>query len=417
LVSIQPLPQMQGAICEWVPASSSTTLASAMQRETAASQSSAGASGDGTAKRNPLRVIKDAYPTYSAVAVDVVNNEVVLQDENLFQILVYDRMANTPPTASWTEPKRVIGGHHTKLEFNCALYVDPKTGDIFSVNNDTVDTMVIFDRNAKGDVPPTRELSTPHGTFGIAVDEAKQEMFLTVQHSSSVVVYAKGAAGEDAPLRHVQGNRTRLADPHGIALDTKNGLMFVANYGSSRELEMPAPRPGQTPPAPGAGMPRGRAKPGTGKVGTSSITVYPIDARGDVAPLRVIEGPKTQLNWPAGMMLDEDRGELYVANDAGDSVLVFRTDASGDAAPIRMLKGPRTGVKNPTSITLDKKNNELWVANFGNHTATVFRLSANGDVAPLRTIRSGPLGQPTLMIGNPGSVAYDTKREEILVPN
>jgi 6-phosphogluconolactonase (cycloisomerase 2 family) len=98
-------------------------------------------------------------------------------------------------------------------------------------------------------------------------------------------------------------------------------------------------------------------------------------------------------------------------------VLVFRTDASGDAAPIRMLKGPRTGVKNPTSITLDKKNNELWVANFGNHTATVFRLSANGDVAPLRTIRSGPLGQPTLMIGNPGSVAYDTKREEILVPN
>jgi hypothetical protein len=35
----------------------------------------------------------------------------------------------------------------------------------------------------------------------------------------------------------------------------------------------------------------------------------------------------------------------------------------------------------------------------------------------LRTIRSGPVGEPALMIGNPGGLAYDTKREEILVPN
>jgi DNA-binding beta-propeller fold protein YncE len=117
------------------------------------------------------------------------------------------------------------------------------------------------------------------------------------------------------------------------------------------------------------------------------------------------------------MAVDSDRGELFVANDAADEILVFSTDASGDVAPIRVLKGPRTGVKNPTGLVLDKKNNELWVTNFGNHTATVFRLTAAGDTPPLRTIRGAPLSAPSLMIGNPGSVAYDSKREQILVPN
>ncbi len=32
-------------------------------------------------------------------------------------------------------------------------------------------------------------------------------------------------------------------------------------------------------------------------------------------------------------------------------------------------------------------------------------------------IRSAPAGKMAQMIGNPGAVAYDSKREEILVPN
>ena len=74
-------------------------------------------------------------------------------------------------------------------------------------------------------------------------------------------------------------------------------------------------------------------------------------------------------------------------------------------------------MKNPTDVFVDAKNGELWVANFGNHTATVYKRTAEGDTPPLRTIRSAPLGSPSLMIGNPGALAYDTKREELLVPN
>jgi hypothetical protein len=81
------------------------------------------------------------------------------------------------------------------------------------------------------------------------------------------------------------------------------------------------------------------------------------------------------------------------------------------------LKGPKSLIKSPTGVFVDVKNNELWVANFGNHSATVYPRNANGDPTPLRVIRSAPAGKEALMIGNPGAISYDTKREEILAPN
>jgi DNA-binding beta-propeller fold protein YncE len=145
--------------------------------------------------------------------------------------------------------------------------------------------------------------------------------------------------------------------------------------------------------------------------------VYPLNAQGDTPPLRVIKGPKTQLNWATALALHPDRGELFVANDVGDSVAVFRMDAEGDAAPIRTLKGPRSLIKNPTSVAVDLKNNELWVSNFGNHSATVYPIDAKGDAPPLRVIRSAPVETQSPMLSNPHVAVFDTKRKEILVAN
>ena len=405
-----PSPAMGGEMCQWVPASAETTLMASLRTHAASAADEAGSAV--VADRAPARIIRDTYPTYSAVAVDTNSNEVYLLDENLFGFKVFDRLDNTPPTASFTEPKRMVGGKETKLEFNCGLYVDPVTGDIYSINNDTVDTMVVFPREARGNVVPQRELSTPHRTWGIAVDEQAQEIFITVEHPPEVVVYRKMAEGEEQPIRTLVGNQTQLEDAHGIAIDTKNGWMFVGNHGSAASYET-GDREGS-----GRRGRRGRRiADATGKFEPPSITVYPLKAEGDTAPLRIIEGPLTRLNWPAAMYLDEENGELYVANDADDSILVFRTTDSGNVAPTRMVRGSRTGIKNPTGIFVDFKNDELWVSNMGNHSATVFPRTANGNVAPLRTIRSAPLGKMALAIGNPGAVGYDSKREEILVPN
>jgi DNA-binding beta-propeller fold protein YncE len=217
---------------------------------------------------------------------------------------------------------------------------------------------------------------------------------LTVQHPPQVVVYHKYAEGEEKPLRILRGDRTQMKDAHGIALDIKNNEMFISNHGT-------------LPNEDGSG----------GTFDPPSITVFPLKASGDTPPLRVIEGPKTQMNWPALLYYDEAHGDLYVANDVDNSILVFKSTDSGDVAPTRVIKGPKTGLTNPTGLFLDPRNGELWVSNMGSHSASVFARTANGDVAPLRTIRSAPLGKTAQMIGNPGGVGYDSKREQILVPN
>lgn len=385
---------LDGEMCQWLPASASASL-SAMLALQEDHGHTVRPEDTGNSDREPVRKIRDTYPTYSAIAVNLQTNEVFLQDENLFGIKVFDRTLNTPPTAAFSEPKRSIaGGGVTKLEFNCGIYVDPRTGDIYSVTNDTIDTLTVFPYNAKGVIRPKRELYTPHGTFGISVDEDAQEMYMTVQHDNSVVVYPKLAAGEDKPKRELVGPKTQMEDPHGIAVDYKNKLLFVSNHGNGIVKSTDS-----------------------GKFEPPSITVYPLYAAGDTAPLRIIEGPKTRLNWPANMWVDGTRGELYVANDGDDSIVVFKSTDAGDVAPTRYLKGPRTHVSKPTGVFLDEKNNELWVANMGNHAAVVFNRTATGDVAPKRMIRSAPLEKKALAIGNPGAVAYDSKRDEILVPN
>jgi DNA-binding beta-propeller fold protein YncE len=431
LVSVQPLSDMDGEMCMYPEGGNPALVASLQQQPTPSALMAALARQQGgavpvastspprpsdatksaVAKRRPVSTVKDPRNTFAGLFVDPVRNEVVMAEENNFSILVYDRMTNTPARATLSEPKRMIQGDKTFLEFACGVYVDPTTGDIYGINNDTLNWMTVFNRDAKGNAAPNRKLATPHSTFAIVADEENQELIMTVQDPHAVVTFKKSAKDQDAPVRLLQGPKTQMADPHGIALDPKTGLIYVTNWGTHNER--------RTGPTPKPNWPVGGANsiPGSGYFRPPSITVYRKDAQGDVAPLRVIQGPKTLMNWPTSIAVHPDRGELFVANDTADSITVYRTDADGDAAPIRVLKGPRSMIKNPTGVALDLKNNELWVANFGSHSATVFPVDAAGDPVPKRVIRSGPADAPSPMLSNPHTVAYDTRRDELLVSN
>ena len=364
------------------------------------------------AARKYIRRIRDEYPQYSAVAVDAARNEVVMADENLFQMLVYDRTTNTPPQAAMSEPKRRIAGPNTFLELQCAIYIDPTNGDIYSLNNDTERHMTVWGREQQGDVAPKWKLHTPMGSFGLAVDESTNEMLITGQTENVVAAYPKSAREEAPPSWVLWGDKTLLADPHGIALDAKKNIFFVSNFGSTAT---PRPlRPGED--FLRVAVARGNFIPGSGRFLPVSITVYDKKARGDTAPIRVITGPRTQLNWPTGLFVDSDREELYVANDGGNSILIFHTDANGNAAPTRVLKGPKTLLSYPSSVFIDVKNDEMFVANFGNHRVTVYPRTASGDTAPIRQIRSAPDHVPSPSLANV-RLGYDTKREQILAPN
>jgi DNA-binding beta-propeller fold protein YncE len=429
LVAVEPMEEPPGAVCLWPTDRQVDELRlqrAALRRVTVEQQGRRGRSavspGGDVIGGDPLRTVRDPYPAFAAVAVDVARNEVIATDENLFQILAYSRTENTPD-GSRSAPTRTIAGEQTQIEFQSGVYIDPDNGDIYATNNDTRNKLAVFAHGSTGDSPPIRLIDTPHGAFGITVDNAHQEMLITIQHDSAIVTYRKQAQGKESPIRVLQGNRTGLADPHGIAVDSRDDLIFVANYGSTHDtsatIEKRTGVPSGGLDAGKSNWPLGReyAIPGSGSLNEPSIVVHSRTASGNAPALRVIQGPATHLDWPTGLAFDPVRRELFVANDAGSSVLVFDAEAKGNAAPKRVLKGGRTELANPTSVFVDTKNKELWVANFGGHSLTVYPLDANGNIEPRRTIRSAPPEAPSLMIGNPGAVAYDATREEILVPN
>jgi len=421
LVAFDKFPEADALTCEWevaaVDAPGPSAFSDAGRAQFLQRQGGGGARPQppalvptATSTRAPLRFIQDANAVFSAVTVDPARNEVILTDENRFRIFVFDRLATSGPSAR-TEPKRVIGGLSTATQYQSSVYVDPPTGEIYAVNNDTVHEVSIFPRTAQGDVRPARTMPTVYGSFSVAADEDRQELFFTVQHSGAVMVFNKAASARsnDAAVRMILGKSTQLADPHGIAFDAERKVIYVANWGTSREF-IRDPRAGRTEYTQAA-------VPGSGKFVPPSITVYPANADQDVAPLRVIQGPKTGLDWPTNIAVDARRGELYVANSGGHSVLVFDVNAQGDAAPIRVLKGPRTELQFPTGVFVDSANDEVWVANFGGHSATVYARDAKGDAAPKRAIRSAPRDEPFPGISNPYSIAYDPGREEVIVPS
>jgi DNA-binding beta-propeller fold protein YncE len=357
----------------------------------------------------------------------------MVADENNGRIIEYSRLDNTRPGAPPTRPRRVIEGLATHTEMPCAIYLDPATLETRIVNNDTQNWMPIFSREARGNAKPDRILPTPQSSWGLAVDEVHQEMYVTVQGPDAVVAYRKNAANFEVPLRILEGDETQLADTHGVTVDAKNDLLIVANQGTRRlhNGTMGTLRPydewsrawQRSMWNSGTGglnsfvsMFQGSA-PEYGRYELPSINIFTRTASGNTAPLRVIKGPRTQLNWPSTVAVHDARGEIFVGNDADDSVLVFKVTDDGDVAPTRTIKGPRTRVLNPTGLALDIKNDEVWVASMGNYTLTAFPITANGDVAPTRLIRGAPEGGRFNMVGNPGAVGYDSRRQEILVPN
>ena len=361
----------------------------------------------------PARVVSDPYPTFHSVVVDPEHNRVFMSDPNRHALWSYDRLASSRGR-EMVEPLTGIRGPATGMMFIAAVTVDPKAEEIYTVDNDIGDRMMVFPYEASGNVKPTRVLDVPHQAWGVSISPERNELAITVEAPREIVVYKRTAKGSDAPLRIIRGPKTGLGDPHGVFFDGTNNELIVANHGNNGGRQ---PAPGDRP-ARQRGERIAESEPIVGgRFDEPSITIYPADAKGNVAPVRKIQGPKTGLNWPMALDVDVARNEIAVANNGDSSIRIFRRAEGGDVAPIRVLKGALTGITGPMGVAFDRKNNEIWVANYGDHTALVFPNNAVGNVAPKRIVRNAPGGSPTVGFGNPGAVAYDSKRDEILVPN
>lgn len=349
----------------------------------------------------PLRVVWDPYPSLHSVAVDTVNDRVVMSDSNRGTLLFYPRTSGNH-SSKVVPPEQQVRGPFTGMMFIAGVALDPAHREVFAVNNDIGDRMEVFPYDADGNFKPKRVLFVPHGSWGISLDAPRNELAISVEHINTVVIYRREATLGEAPLRVIHGPNTGLADPHGVAVDNGNHEVLVASHGNWAPLTREE--------AIKTGLQGGRFQ-------LPSIATFADSADGDVKPVRVIQGKSTELNWPMGLSLDTVHNEIAVASYGNNSILIFRRNDNGDAVPVRMIRGNQTGILGPMGVAVDTKNDELWVTNYRDHSAVVFSRTAQGNVAPKRIIRNAPVGTPAVGFGNPGAVAYDGKRDQILVPN
>jgi hypothetical protein len=130
-----------------------------------------------------------------------------------------------------------------------------------------------------------------------------------------------------------------------------------------------------------------------------AILTFRGDANGDAAPVRKINGAKTQIISPSAVSIDATHGEIFVPQDR--KVLVFRREADGDVDPIRILQGADTGLGNSGDmrITVDPVRNLMAVS--GNGAIRIFDRLASGNTKPLRTLTGAKFAR--LMTNNPAN--------------
>jgi DNA-binding beta-propeller fold protein YncE len=250
----------------------------------------------------------------------------------------------------------------------------------------------VFARQATGQVAPLRVLEgqktgLSRSLHGVYVDIPNDEVVIPSNVAGAILVFGRTQSGNTPPKRIIQGVHTHLNSPQGVAVDDKNNELIVSN-----DTRM-------------------------------SILVFDRLANGDMAPKREIFGPKTGISNPQGIVVDPVHDEIILSDEGGKGkekpppmMRVFRRTDSGDVAPIRVISGPKTGFIRPRQIQLDTERDELVVADRGLiqefiYTTpgflAVWNRTDSGDVAPKKLIR-GTQSQLT----SPRSVYVDMKNGE-----
>ena len=270
--------------------------------------------------------------------------------------------------------------------------------------------------------------------------EAQDELFVSSYHGDSITTFRRTAGGNVAPVRTLKGPATGLAGPVAVAVDVNNDELIVANGDNDSITVYSRTASGNTAPlrtlagpATGLAVPRRlvldfthqEGGPGVGALyvtnaGNHSVTVYLWPTGGNVAPMRTLGGPATQLTGPSGLALDLVNDELLVVSSIPPSVNAYRRTASGNTPPLRTLAGPATGLSGPTDLAVDYTHLEggpgvgaLYVTNAGiPDSVTVYLWPTGGNVAPMRTL-SGPATQ----LASASSLAFDFVNDELVVVN
>jgi hypothetical protein len=214
----------------------------------------------------------------------------------------------------------------------------------------------------------------------VAYDAIHDEIVVTGALTQAILTFRGGANGQEPPLRVIQGSKTQILgvgalDKVTVDPDNNEILLGIAGH---------------------------------------KVLVFPREANGDVAPIRVLGGPDTQIrfseqrdgggNTPP-IRVDPIRNLLIVPS--GGSFLVFDRTASGNAKPRAVIRGPRTGhqfqIYPPKGLIITHRSGAIEGWN----------IEATGDAAPLWRIPTEKFLEPGREAGT--GLVLDPLHKEIIV--
>ncbi len=258
-------------------------------------------------------------------------------------------------------PVLTIGGAATGLQTPIAMAFEALRIEMY-VSDRSTQTIRVFDPRRTGDRPPIRTLLLPVRPGRVIVDALLNELTFV---ASGVYTYALDASGNAPPARVINGSATRLDAPAGLVALASTDELVVGDFDQS----------------------------------VGEILAFPRTANGNVAPLREIRGSLTELGREVtDLAIDRSRCELYALVYLGMGayrVAVFYADDTGNVAPLRVIEGPSALLDGAGGIGFDTENDRLWVttgSDGGTPRLLAFRHSANGNVAPVAVIEGSATG-------------------------
>src|SRR5215471_682774 len=123
-----------------------------------------------------------------------------MSDSNRGSLWFYECLSGSN-SAEVTKPARQIRGPATGMMFIAGVAMDPVSREVYTVDNDIGDRMLVFPYEGEGNSKPNRVLHVPHGSWGVSVNRARDEVAISVEHINSVVIYRREARGAEAALR------------------------------------------------------------------------------------------------------------------------------------------------------------------------------------------------------------------------
>jgi hypothetical protein len=263
-----------------------------------------------------------------------------------------------------------------------------------------------FARMAKGGDAPNRVIfgqatKLSRTMHDIRYSAQRDEIFVTNPFAQSILAFRGSSTGEEAPIRIIQGPKTRLGNEDTLEIDDMNGEILIP--------------------------------------GRDEVLAFPIDANGDVEPLRVVRGAKDGWRSGGGIAVDPIHnvlvtdgtllGEKSIATGraAGgeeggsrrDSILIFDRTANGDVKPLRVIRGPHTGIKAVRQMQIYPQNGNIVIAQITDGGIPepegafvgVWSIRDNGDVPPRWKID----GKPSNVMKKPRGVTLNPKNKEVIV--